>query len=160
MQMLYWIIPTLSFLQRIENSLMANISLLFITILNWRKGQKIVPFHRIKAGLPFRRTVHWHRESGPRAVSSCLKKTEVYKAEAVRVTGKTVCVCVCVLGGHGCILEATASRLLTGMHSIQFWREEWALCLDWEAGVLASISAPKTSCVILIISTSWALVSL
>lgn len=109
MQILYWI-PTLSFLQRIEYSLMANISLVFITILNWRKGQKIVPFHRIKAGLPFKRAIHWQRESESlRPISSCLKKAEVYKGEAGRLTGKAMCVCVVVVG-HGWILEATASR--------------------------------------------------
>lgn len=46
MQLLYQN-PTPSSLQRKKNSLMASSSLIFR-----RKGQKIIPFHRIKAGLP------------------------------------------------------------------------------------------------------------
>lgn len=44
-------------------SLVASISLIFITILN-RRGQKIVPFYRMKVGFPLEGVVvQLHRES-------------------------------------------------------------------------------------------------
>jgi hypothetical protein len=51
--MFFWSSP-LSFLQRIQDSLLTSISLIFIIILKGREGENIVPLNRIKPGLPFR----------------------------------------------------------------------------------------------------------
>ena len=55
---------------------MAGMSLIFITILKRRKGQKIVPFHRIKNRLAIQGSCSFAQGVPEllRAVSSCLKQ--------------------------------------------------------------------------------------
>lgn len=110
MQILYQS-PTPSFLPRKNNSLMASSSLIFR-----RKGSEIIPFHRIKAGLP----VCTETSELQRAGSCCLKHSRGMQGGSKgssQIGG--------VPWGHHRACCRAAYRCTPG--SWRLWGEEWAL---------------------------------
>lgn len=100
-----------------------------------RKGQKIIPFHRIKAGLPVRSEVSELR----RAVSCCFKHSRGMQGggkESSQIDGVTVRAPQGLL--QGCLQEHTWLLKVLGR----------GMGLAWEAGDSASTATSETSCAI------------